>query len=134
VLSSARFQSALGSLVSPRHPVRALATAGWADRAHGALTAPDEINALLSELEEDGKGMPVLLRQYLKLNARLLAFSIDPDFGHVVDGLMVVDLLDVERGILQRYLGRDGAARFLAAHARHRREPERVEPVVVHAL
>jgi len=68
------------------------------------------------ELEAERRGMPVLLRQYLKLNAKLLGFSVDPAFGHVLDGLVVVDLLDVDRALLARYLGKDGAAKFLAYH------------------
>jgi hypothetical protein len=56
--------------------------------------------------------MPVLLRQYLKLNARLLGFSIDPAFGNALDGLVVVDLDDVEPAILARFMGRDEAVAF----------------------
>ena len=73
----------------------------------------DELNRLIREIEKDGKPMPVLLRQYLKLNAKLLAFSVDPDFGDVVDGLMLVDLAAVDRRVLEKYMGRDGAAAFL---------------------
>jgi putative hemolysin len=62
--------------------------------------------------------LPVLLRQYLKLNARLIGFNVDPGFGNVLDALMMVDLCVVERPILNRYLGRDGAASFLATHRR----------------
>jgi hypothetical protein len=74
------------------------------------------INELVTELETDGKGMPVLLRQYLKLNARLIAFNVDPDFGDALDALMMVDLTTVDRVILSRYLGRDDGERFLARH------------------
>jgi hypothetical protein len=34
----------------------------------------------------------------------------------VLDGLVVVDLLDVDRALLARYLGKEGAARFVAWH------------------
>ena len=52
----------------------------------------------------------------LKLNARLLGWNVDRRFGRALDGLMLVDLVDVPRPILARYLGKDGAAAFLAAH------------------
>jgi putative hemolysin len=78
----------------------------------------DEVNRLVARAEHDGKGIPVLLRQYLKLNARLVAVNIDPDFGDAVDALMVVDLLAVGRGALDRYMGRDAAARYRAWHER----------------
>jgi hypothetical protein len=83
----------------------------------------EEMDEIVRELEDDQRGIPVLLRQYLKLNAKLLGFSVDPSFGHVLDGLIVVDLLDVERSQLARYLGKDGAAHFLAYHARRAARP-----------
>ena len=60
----------------------------------------------------------MLLRQYLKLNARLLGWNVDRRFGRALDGLMLVDLVDVPRPVLSRYLGKDGAGAFLAAHGR----------------
>jgi hypothetical protein len=60
----------------------------------------------------------VLLRQYLKLNARLLGFNVDPNFGDALDALMMVDLTAVTPAILNRYFGRTAAADFLAYHRR----------------
>jgi len=65
----------------------------------------DETDSQVARLESDGKGMPVLLRQYLKLNARLLGLSLDPEFGDALDALMMVDLADVNPAVLTRYLG-----------------------------
>jgi hypothetical protein len=61
--------------------------------------------------------MPVLLRQYLKLSARLLGFNVDRQFGDALDALMMVDLTTVDRAMLDRYLGRDEAEAFLGRHA-----------------
>jgi hypothetical protein len=58
----------------------------------------------------------VLLRQYLKLNARLLGWNVDRRFGRALDGLILVDLVDVPPPVLVRYPGWNGAAPFLAAH------------------
>jgi putative hemolysin len=74
----------------------------------------EEISALVSDIEGDGRGVPVLLRQYLKLGGRLLGFNVDPDFSDALDGLIVVDLLRTERKLLDRYLGKAEAAEFLA--------------------
>ena len=65
----------------------------------------------------DAVDMPVLLRQYLKLNARLIGFNIDPDFGNALDAFMTVDLTTVDRRLLARYLGEEAAASFLARHS-----------------
>jgi len=77
----------------------------------------DEADALVSRLESDGRGMPVLLRQYLKLNARLLGFNVDPAFGDALDALMMVDLTSVDPRILRRYFGPADARAFLQYHA-----------------
>lgn len=80
----------------------------------------DEANRLIANLESDGKGMPVLLRQYLKLNARLIGFNVDPAFGGALDALMMVDLTTIDPSVLMRYLGREGAGQFLAFERRAR--------------
>jgi putative hemolysin len=72
----------------------------------------DETDALISRLEPDGTRMPVLLRQYLKLNARVIGFSVDPAFGNAVDALMAVDLAGCDPVLLARYLGPDVATQF----------------------
>ena len=96
------------------------------DAVHAPRTRPaqagpvarsiDDMNRLVQRAEADGKGMPVLLRQYLKLNARLIGFNVDPAFGDVLDALMLVDLTAVDLSILNRYLGPLDAERFLAHH------------------
>ena len=99
--------------------VEAVNPAAQPPAPHLSTLAPrtvDEVNRLIAAAERDGKGMPVLLRQYLKLNARLIGFNVDPDFGGALDALMIVDLDGVERAFLMRYLGRAAAASFLAVH------------------
>jgi putative hemolysin len=85
--------------------------------AERVSSVPDDLQQLdhtIASIEPDGKGIPVLLRQYLRLNAKLLAFNIDHAFGDALDALMVVDLAVVNRALLTRYFGHDGAARVLA--------------------
>ena len=68
----------------------------------------DDLSSLIEEIEGAGKGMPVLLKHYLKLNARLLGFNVDPEFGHCMDGLIVVDLRTTEPKLLKRFMGEAG--------------------------
>ena len=76
----------------------------------------EEANQLVTEAESDGKGVPILLRQYLKLDAKLIGFNVDPQFGDALDALMMVDLTKVDAAILNRYMGRHATAQFLARH------------------
>ena len=82
----------------------------------------DDVSAVISDIEPDGRGVPVLLRQYLKLGGRLLGFNVDPDFSNALDGLIVVDLTRTEPKLLERYLGKAESAAFLAFHNNHRNE------------
>jgi putative hemolysin len=105
----------LAELVDAVHPL--VATRPALSTASAVLPRTiDEADQLVARLEADGKGIPVLLRQYLKLNARLIGVSVDPNFGDALDALMMVDLAAVQPAILFRYLGREQAARFLARH------------------
>jgi putative hemolysin len=75
-----------------------------------------EVCALIGDIEFQQKEVPVLLRHYLNLGGQLLAFNIDRNFGDVMDGLIVVDLLRTDRKTLERYMGTDGLAALLAHH------------------
>ena len=112
------FDTELAALVQPRNPPK-MQRFRDADERRLAMLVDDvaDVEELVGEIESNRRSVPVLLRQYLKLNAKLLGFNIDPDFGDVLDGLVLVDLTTVEPPILNRYLGRDGAAAFLAHHA-----------------
>ena len=73
-----------------------------------------ELNADLANCLRRGELTDIL---YEGLNARLLAFNVDPAFGHALDGLMLVDLLDVEPALLARYMGASESAAFRAYHS-----------------
>lgn len=76
----------------------------------------DDMAALISGVESDAKGIPVLLRQYLKLGGRLLAFNVDQDFCDALDGLILVDLKKTDPKILARYMGKENAKTFRARY------------------
>lgn len=114
----------LAHWVRPRNPLSpGPLNAEERETLHQVVDDIDEVSALISELEESGKGVPVLLKHYVKLNARLLAFNVDPNFNHAVDSLMVVDLTKVEPRLLSHYLGKSGSADYLEKH-RSMRHPE----------
>ncbi|MGD8234137.1 lysophospholipid acyltransferase family protein [Vibrio sp. TRT 1302] len=65
---------------------------------------------------DPGKGIPVLLRQYLALNGKLISFNVDPGFNNALDGLIVVDLRQVDSKTLARYMGLEQAEHYLNYH------------------
>ncbi len=73
----------------------------------------DQVSAHISEIESDRKGVPILLRQYLKLGGRILGFNVDPDFSDVLDLLIMVDLRNTEVRNLRQYMGSEDADHFL---------------------
>jgi putative hemolysin len=99
------------SVAVPRNPPRfAQATrVGLRDLARLSVGDLDE---LIREIENGARGLPVLLRHYLSLNARALGMNVDRSFGNVLDALMLLDLCDVPTPMLARFVGREAAARI----------------------
>lgn len=85
----------------------------------------EDVSALISEIEREEKGVPILLRQYLKLNATMLSFNVDPEFNDCIDGLVLVDLVKTNEKTIRRYMGEEGAESFYAFH--ESRKSERCE-------
>lgn len=112
-LTQNHLDRSLAEVVEALHPSALPAPAGIAPALPRSIA---ETDSLVSRLEADGKGVPVLLRQYLKLNARVIGFNVDPNFGDALDALMMVDLTSVSDAILARYLGKETAAAFVAKH------------------
>jgi len=115
--------------VRPRHPMRRKSL-GSIDRNsfRRTITDIDEVAALISEIEEDSRGVPVLLRQYLKLEATLLSFNIDPDFNDCLDGLVLVDLAQVNARTLAKYMGASAADAYLRHHTHDRHHSHALNP------
>src|SRR5262249_19537883 len=78
----------------------------------------DDLSLSIADLEHDEKGVPVLLRHYLKAGGKLLAFNLDPRFSDVLDALILADLRSAPFHLLERCMGREGAYHFLNSHGR----------------
>jgi putative hemolysin len=107
----------LSRYVEPRREFRAPRLRGCEPRVLADLLENvEELSDAVADLERDGKGIPVLLRQYLNCGGEMLAFNVDHAFSDVVDGLVVVDLMKMTRPQMEKYLGKEGSAAFLARH------------------
>jgi putative hemolysin len=109
----------LAGRVEPRRHFRAGKLRGLTALLAPQLADLDELSEAVADLEADGKGVPVLLRQYLQLGGAVLAFNVDRAFSDVVDGLVVVDLARLSPPLLDKYLGQRGAEAFRLHHSLH---------------
>ena len=114
-LSLNNVEDELARHVRPRRPFRIGRSIG--ERCESATFRDiDDLSRAVEQIEGDRRGIPVLLRQYLKLGGRLLGFSTDGQFNEVLDGLIMVDLRASDPRLLARYMGEEGAATFLRYH------------------
>ena len=55
-------------------------------------TSIKSLDSLISEIEMNHNKVPVLLRQYIQLNAKIIGFNVDPKFNDSLDGFLVLDI------------------------------------------
>lgn len=117
------FDPVLGALIRARTPYRPSSHLALLAPELRALTTLDELSPLMIAPGADGNpssrdpGVPVLLRQYLKLGGRILGFNVDPAFGHCVDCLTLVDLCKTSDAVLGKYMSPAGLDGFRRLHA-----------------
>lgn len=103
------FDRRLAALVKPRRPY-------FAPKDSFRLPPVreiDELEAYLRDIEPDGKGVPVLVRQYLRMGGRIAALHVDHAFSETLDALVTVDLRRSDRKALTRYFGAGRVASLL---------------------
>ena len=68
----------------------------------------NKFDKIIDELEPGNLRLPVLLKKYIKQNAKLVAFNVDPKFNNAVDGLMYLRVADLPEStvkpVLEEYL------------------------------
>jgi len=68
------------------------------DEAESDLNKFDKI---IDELEPGNLRLPVLIKKYIKQNARVVAFNVDPLFNNAVDGLMYIRIADIPESTMK---------------------------------
>ncbi len=61
-----------------------------------------DLDSLISQIEKSHIKIPVLLRQYMNLNAKIICFNIDPKFADCLDGFLVVDMQNIPAEMLEK--------------------------------
>jgi len=104
----------LAAQVRPRHPFRKRRILGVDDEKISDLfNGVEEISSLISEIEADRKGIPVLLKHYLRMHTSLLSFNVDRQFSNCLDGLIITDLRKTDLSLLRRIMTPEALERFL---------------------
>ena len=68
------------------------------DEAEADLNKFDKI---IDELEPGNLRLPVLIKKYIKQNARVIAFNVDPLFNNAIDGLMYIRISDIPESTMK---------------------------------
>jgi len=68
------------------------------DEAESDLNKFDKI---IDELEPGSLRLPVLIKKYIKQNAKVVAFNVDPLFNNAVDGLMYIRISDIPESTMK---------------------------------
>lgn len=116
-LTHNKFLPDLGKLIRARNPMHQSEIRQFDRRAFSTVAGSlEEANEMVKELEADGKPIPILLKQYLKLNGQLMGFNVDPDFGNVLDGLILIDVPSIDERVMKKYLGEETGEAYLQYH------------------
>jgi len=110
--------SSLARLVRPKTPPKLKNLKRHEIREfRNSLTNIEDVTEVLTDIEYEFRGIPVLLRQYLKLGGKILSFNVDHEFGDCLDGLIMVDLLQSQPKVLATYMGKENLEMYHKYHS-----------------
>lgn len=61
----------------------------------------NKFDKLLAELEPSSLRLPVLIKKYIKQNAKVIGFNVDPKFNDAIDGLMYIRISDIPKSTMK---------------------------------
>lgn len=67
------------------------------DLLYGKMDSLEKFDRFIFKLSDGKYRLPTLLKRYLKINAKIIDFNVDPDFNYCVDGLIMLNLSEVPR-------------------------------------
>ncbi len=115
--------------IRPRQPFSGSSRAPKSLKQLGRLLPTvDELSATIQDLEADGKGLPILIKQYLKIGGQLLGFNVDRQFSNSLDVLVMANLRTASGPMLDRCMGRLDSESFRASHFRSSSQVETISP------
>jgi putative hemolysin len=64
----------------------------------------NKFDRLIAEVEPGQLRLPVLIKKYIKQNARVISFNVDPMFNYAIDGLMYIKISDIPESTMKPVL------------------------------
>lgn len=98
------FDGYLASFVKPRKKFKIDFSKADGGLITESETSLKEIENLITGIETRKLKFPVLLRQYIALNAKIIGFNTDPKFSDSLDGFLVLNLKHVPSEILGKLM------------------------------
>lgn len=101
-ISKNHFDHELAQYVKPRKKFKLDLSRIDADVLLESNSSLKDLDDLISDIETTHMKIPVMLRQYLALNARIICFNIDPKFSDTLDGFLVADMENIPEEIIDK--------------------------------
>jgi len=96
------YDKKLAAIVVPRKAfrpkIKSVDTRLLAENLRGEFEA---LENLIETIEPSHFKVPVLFRQYLRQNAKFIAFNVDPNFSNCLDGLMILDIAQLPASTIE---------------------------------
>jgi putative hemolysin len=62
-----------------------------------------KIDRIIKCIDVNQFSIPVLIKKYISLGGKILAFNVDPDFNYAIDGLVILDIEQVSEEVKKSY-------------------------------
>ncbi|MDB5020709.1 MAG: phospholipid/glycerol acyltransferase [Pedobacter sp.] len=101
-ISRNHFDYELAQFIKPKNRFKADLSAVESELLIESSDTLKDLDSLISDIENSHIKIPVMLRQYLNLNAKIICFNIDPKFADCLDGFLLVDMQQIPAEMLEK--------------------------------
>jgi putative hemolysin len=101
-ISKNHFDYDLAQFIKPKNKFKADLSAIDSELLIESSESLKDLDSLISDIENSHIKIPVMLRQYLNLNAKIICFNIDPKFADCLDGFLLVDMQRIPAEMLEK--------------------------------
>lgn len=72
----------------------------------------NDLNSWVSDIEFDGKGIPILLKHYHAMASKMIGFNIDEEFNNTLDCLFLSYINDIPHNKMNFYMGKENFEKY----------------------